>query len=106
MDQFPKEPWYVITGSSSTPKVIKFCVATLTLASALGACLWTDVVAYPLLRFIIGIGSTSCLLFVTYNQGVVAGASSMYTFLQERARSVASAMSMMDEALRKKNEEK
>ena len=99
-----EEPWYVVTHNSSAPKIIKFGVAMLTLAAGAGACLW-DASVYPPVRFFIGIACASCILFVAYSQGVIAGASSMYTYLQDKARSVSSALAMMDEVLNKRKED-
>ncbi len=98
-----KEPFYTVSSYSSGFKVVKFSIVMLALAATLGACLLTA--PLPLLRFILGLLCTGAILFVAYNQGVYAGAAAMMAHLQAKARDVSAAMSLMEETLRKKNED-
>lgn len=95
----PKEPWYVATSTSSTPKIVTHWIARLVLAVGLGSCLvpWkTDPIG-----FVTGVFSIGLLLFLTYHKGMNDGAIVMYSYMTTRARDALNAMSLMEDVLRK-----
>ena len=99
-----KEPWYAVTPSSSPTKSYWHWVMIITLGAGIGNSILPTWKVDPV-SCALGILAACSLLFLIYQKGMTEGAASMYCYLTTRARDAANAIGLMDEIIRRKNDQ-